>query len=58
MHKIPRLSFEDKFYYESILTHINIGLIMQGFYKEISMFLEPGAACKLAYLYSSYDMLL
>jgi hypothetical protein len=58
MHKVPRIAFENKFYYETILSHVCFGLILQGFFEESLMFCEPGPACKLAYLYSSYDKLL
>lgn len=33
-------------------------MIVQGYYKEALHFLQPGPACRLAYLYSSYDKLI
>jgi hypothetical protein len=56
-HKIPRLAFENKFYFESILQNIMFGLLLQGHFNEFIIFCKIETACRLAYLYSNYGKL-
>jgi len=52
------MGLADYYYYKSMVNDLVSALILQGYFKIALLFCSKGVSCQLAYLFSSYELLI